>query len=243
MLQKLFLKITCFLLIAVSLLGCAQQQHTQKKHLFILSGQSNMANLNPEKGFVQAVEKEFGDDNVIVVKDAAAGRCIINWDRSWKTPGGVTLNRTGDLYNKLIVKVITATVEQRIASITFIWMQGECDTATAYTADMYAQGLWDVYSQLQDDLHRKDINMVIGRISDFDINDQEYKYWSKIRETEVKFAESNPRFAWVDTDDLNDAVSNTDGKKENLIHYTKTGYKTLEQRFAESAIRLIRENL
>jgi arylsulfatase A-like enzyme len=41
----------------------------QKKHLFILSGQSNMAGLNPEISFTPAVETAFGKDNVIVVKD------------------------------------------------------------------------------------------------------------------------------------------------------------------------------
>ena len=40
------------------------------KHLFILSGQSNMAGLKPEESFIPTVEKKFGKENVIVIKDA-----------------------------------------------------------------------------------------------------------------------------------------------------------------------------
>ena len=42
-------------------------------HLFILSGQSNMAGLKPEESFTPAVEEAFGKKNVIVVKDALGG--------------------------------------------------------------------------------------------------------------------------------------------------------------------------
>ena len=48
-------------------------------HLFILSGQSNMAGLKPEESFIPAVEKEFGRDNVIVGKDAHGGQPIRRW--------------------------------------------------------------------------------------------------------------------------------------------------------------------
>ena len=37
------------------------------KHLFILSGQSNMQGLRPDESFTPAVESEFGEENVIIV--------------------------------------------------------------------------------------------------------------------------------------------------------------------------------
>ena len=51
----------------------------QGKHLFILSGQSNMAGLNPNESFTPTVQKAFGKENVIVVKDALGGRPIRCW--------------------------------------------------------------------------------------------------------------------------------------------------------------------
>jgi hypothetical protein len=42
----------------------------KKVRLFILSGQSNMAGLDPKVSFTPAVEKAFADDEVIVVKHA-----------------------------------------------------------------------------------------------------------------------------------------------------------------------------
>ena len=41
-----------------------------KKHLFILSGQSNMAGHKPDEAFIPAVEEAFGKESVIVVQDA-----------------------------------------------------------------------------------------------------------------------------------------------------------------------------
>jgi len=51
----------------------------QKTHLFILSGQSNMAGLNPQISFTPTVETAFGKENVIVVKDAKGGQPIMRW--------------------------------------------------------------------------------------------------------------------------------------------------------------------
>ena len=58
------------------------------KHLFILSGQSNMARLDPSDSFTPTVIKEFGSDNVIVVKDAKGGQPIRRWYKNWKPAKG-----------------------------------------------------------------------------------------------------------------------------------------------------------
>ena len=60
------------------------------KHLFILSGQSNMARLDPNESFAPAVFKEFGKANVIVVKDAKSGQPIRRWYKKWKPANAVS---------------------------------------------------------------------------------------------------------------------------------------------------------
>ena len=62
------------------MLSAAVGVHAEEgKHLFILSGQSNMAGMDPKLSFIPAVEEKFGKENVIVVKDAHGGRPIRDW--------------------------------------------------------------------------------------------------------------------------------------------------------------------
>ena len=81
---------------------------------------------------------------------------------------------------------------------------------------------------------REDINVVIGRLSDLDNDSERCPHWTRVREAQVKFADSDSRYAWVDTDDLN-------GPKDDL-HDTKRGYRILGRRFAERAIELLEKN-
>lgn len=49
------------------------------KHLFILSGQSNMQGHRPDEAFTPAVSKTLGKDKVIVIQDAQGGQPIQRW--------------------------------------------------------------------------------------------------------------------------------------------------------------------
>jgi len=201
-----------------------------KKHLFILSGQSNMAGLKPEISFTPTVETAFGKDKVIVIKDAKSGQPIRRWYKKWKSAKGDTPAKVGDLYTQLIGKVKAAIKDQSIQSVTFVWMQGERDAREKH-GEVYAASFKGLVEQLSEDLNRKDINFVIGRISDFDMNNKRYPHWTMVRKAQVEVAEAAERGAWVDTDDLN-------GSK-NGLHYNATGYKILGTRFAEKSIALI----
>lgn len=78
-------QLAVLLLLAVCIpLGSADAQ--DGKHLFILSGQSNMQGLRPDESFTPAVEKKFGKENVIVVFDALGGQPIRRWYKGWESP-------------------------------------------------------------------------------------------------------------------------------------------------------------
>ena len=219
-------------LVALSLSSYGNAE-TLEKHLFILSGQSNMLYLDPDVSFTPAVKEKFGNDNVIVVKEAASNQPILHWYKNWKpamgtgpkAPGDIC----GDIYDRMMTKVQTAMKSQRIKSVTFVWMQGETD-AINNQGEVYAASMKGLIAQLQKDLGRSDINVVIGRISDCQSSPQ----WTMVRKAQVDIAESNNRYAWVDTDDLNGAG--------NDVHYDAEGYKTLGKRFAEKTINLINNN-
>ncbi len=236
---SLFLAITVS---AIHLLSSAawtgEITSTEGKHLFILSGQSNMVGMNPELSFTPTVSKAFGKDNVIIVKDAASGQSIRSWCKSNHefpppTTGRVPKVR-GELYGRLTKKVTTAIEGQTIQTVTLVWMQGESDlNNTAY--DAY---LKELRTQLESDLKIKELHMVIGRISDSGLDVQKrLEGRLNIRRIQKEFAESQPKTEWVDTDDLNDRK--VDGKVIHDLHYHPEGYRILGERFAKKSIDLI----
>jgi hypothetical protein len=218
-----------FITTILIIMALSTSTYAQDKHLFILSGQSNMAALDPKKDFTPAVEKAFGKDNVTVVKNAKSGRPIRDW---YKTDSS-----RGFLYDALMKSVKEATAGKSYTTVTFIWMQGESDAGKKGKPDTYADSFKGILNFLKEDLKLQEINFVIGRICDFKKDD---KKWDQMREIQVKLAEDDPKGEWVDTDDLNNF--NKNGKEKNGLHYTRSGYKILGQRFAEKAIGLIEKS-
>lgn len=207
--------------------------------MFILSGQSNMVRLHPEESFTPAIKDALGDENVIVVKHGLGSQPIRRWYRDWKPLEGDIPKAQPDLYDSLMTRVDTAIKNEEIASVTFIWMQGERDAREKH-GNVYEASLAGLYNQLCKDLGRKDVNFVIGRLNDFDLKNEKYPHWTMVRDIQVKVAGSNPRFDWVDTDDLNDGINREGEKIENDLHMSAQGYVILGRRFAEKSIQLIR---
>jgi len=215
----------------------AQAEH-HAKHLFILSGQSNMQGHRPDEAFTPSVEKALGEDKVIVIQDALGGQPIHRWWKQWKTPEGKKPAQSGDLYDRLMSKVNPAIKGKKLASVSFVWMQGERDANMGW-GDLYEEALVGLHAQLAKDLGKnpKDMAFIIGRLSDFDLNNKRYRHWTKVRKAQVKVADSNPKFSWVDTDDLNDGKNRRGKEINNDLHYSAEGYKTLGKRFAEACLK------
>ena len=211
-----------------------------EKHLFILSGQSNMARLKPALDFTPTVEKAFGKENVIVVHQAKGGQPISRWYKDWKPKTGVAPKVTGDIYTSLMTKVKKATQGATLKTVTFLWMQGESDAKTKERATVYAASLKAMLEKLRTDLGREDMNVVIARISDFSAYRKSFAHWKVIRKALVDVAESDPHGAWIDTDDLNDGKDKAGKIIKNDLHYSVKGYRSLGKRFAEKAIALIK---
>jgi len=240
-------------LLLSSLLVCAAVMSAaaadRGTHLFILSGQSNMAGLDPELSFVPAVVEAFGQENVVVVKDALGGQPIRRWYKDWKPAKGYDEEATGypidkkgksrgDLYARLMEKVNKASAGKEFNTVTFAWMQGERDAKESH-GEVYAASLRSLIDQLAKDLGREDLNFVIGRLSDFDMANEVYPHWTVVREAQVEVAERDPRGDWVDTDDLNDGLNKAGKEIRDNLHYSVEGYETFGKRLAEKSIGLI----
>lgn len=228
------MKIITLIIVAFALTLSAQGED-KGVHLFILSGQSNMAGLKPDRSFTPAVKKAFGEDGAMVVKAAWSGQPIRKWYGQIKKnePWGV-----GHLYTKMMTKVKEEAKDRKIATVTFIWMQGEAD-AKQKRGDVYEKSLKGLLKQVKKDLNIETLNFVIGRLSDCHMDNKKYPHWTKVREVQVKLAEGDPNGAWVDTDDLNNKTK--DGKTWDDLHYSGKGYKILGEHFAEKAIELVRK--
>ncbi|MEM6471168.1 MAG: sialate O-acetylesterase [Planctomycetota bacterium] len=226
---------------AIAVEGGAIETTDQPAHLFILSGQSNMGGLKPEESFTPAVQKEFGTDQVIVHKLAVGGQPIRRWDKGWTLGRGDNPKQIGDLYESLISGVKEAAANRRLRSVTFVWMQGEKDARESH-GDVYAASFRRILDQLRNDLERKEINFVIGRLSDFGMENKAYPDWKKMRQVLVELAESSPRGAWVNTDDLNDGLNRRGKPIKDDLHYSAEGYITFGKRLAESGIKLVQEH-
>jgi hypothetical protein len=202
----------------------------KKVRLFILSGQSNMAGLDPRVSFTPAVEQAFAGDDVIVVKHAVGGQPIRRWYKKWQLPAGAQdakgTVKNGDLYDQLMQAVAKGVGDKKPESVVFVWMQGERDAKAGWQAAYY-EALRGTVEQLRADLKRQEIAVVVGRLSD---HLKGNAGWDAVRAAQEKVADDEPLGGWVDTDDLNG--------KEGL-HYTKEGYAELGKRFAERSIQLL----
>lgn len=218
--------------------GSFSEVSAEGVHLFMLSGQSNMAGHQPKEAFTPAIEAALGKENVVIIQDAVGGQPIQRWYKNWKSPEGEKPKKTGDLYDRLLGKVTKATKGKELKSVTLIWMQGERDARMGWGA-VYEESLRGLHAQVAKDLKQKDVAFVIGRLSDFDLDNKRCPDWTKVREIQVAVADSSDRFAWVNTDDLNDGKNRKGKEIKDDLHYSAEGYKTLGKRFAESALKLI----
>jgi hypothetical protein len=215
-------------------------------HLFILSGQSNMAGMNPRLGLEPEAKLLFPDARVVYFKVASGGKPIRLWVKEWnqiagkhkltvttKVEGGKDASLT---YYQPILEQYKAILEKHPdpASVTFCWMQGERD-AREKLGSAYSDALKQLIANLRRDLGQPEMNFVIGRLSDFGKPGD--SQWQKVRAVQVAVASEDMHGAWVDCDDLNDKLK--DGVKRNDLHYTQQGYELLGRRFVRQARALI----
>lgn len=236
------LVVAAVLTLFASLLPRALAASSPGVHLFILSGQSNMAAVNPADAFLPEIHALLPRAEVLHLKVAVGGEPIRFWLPEWETiateAGVDPRNEKGPIYYEQILaqfKALQAT-HPSIDSITFCWMQGERDAKTGL-ASAYERALSQLLANLRRDLDRPDLHVVIGRLSDHSPGDDQQVGWDRVRAVQVKLATTAPHAAWVDTDDLNNQVR--DGQAFNGLHYTPEGYALFARRLARQSARLI----
>ena len=208
------------------------------KHLFILSGQSNMTG-TVKDAFARRVHERFGEENAVVVMRMKSGRGIRFWVADYGQPTGRGLTdkkmtSNGQEYKPLIEAVMAAAKNQSFDTVGFIWMQGESD-ANNRLSEVYEESFIKLIKRLEKGLGRDDLYFVIGRINDYARSRPDNEHWRHVRETQVKLGNTKGN-AWIDTDDLNGGDAD---QPNGDIHFPREGAASLGQRFANKAIELI----
>ncbi|MEQ9411231.1 MAG: sialate O-acetylesterase [Fuerstiella sp.] len=234
------------LIVALAFTATAPAADDRPVHLFVLSGQSNMAGMNPKLGFEPEAALLFPEADVAYIKVAVGGQPIRYWVTEWNQIAlqhGIDAEKVrakdkhkGTIYYQQILDQFAGLLKKHPdpASVTFCWMQGERDAKTNLDA-AYGDALKQLIANLRRDLKQPKMSFVIGRLSDFGTPDNEA--WQTVRKSQVEIAEADPLGAWVDCDDLNNKTKN--GVVRNDLHYTKDGYELLGRRYARQARALI----
>ena len=214
-------------------------------HLFILSGQSNMAGMNPKLGFEPELKKQFPNAETDYIKVAVGGRPIRLWlSNDWNAISEkYNLNKPQDSVpeNSNYYAQILSQYKKMLqdhpepTSVTFCWMQGERDSREKLSS-AYEEALNTLISNLRRDLEQPEMNFVIGRLSDFD-QGATSENWEAVRQAQMKVANDDPHGAWVDCDDLNNKSKGD--KTWDDLHYTQEGYELLGRRYVRQAKALI----
>jgi hypothetical protein len=241
------MKIITILSLALTTSVIAKAETDKPVHLFILSGQSNMAGMDPETGFMTEAKKLFKDEKVVYIKVAKGGQPICRWLEEWQDiakENGLDENHIKRIHKGGKVEFYQPILDQykgmlkkhpKFESVTFCWMQGERD-ANGGAHAAYKDALKQLISNLRRDLERPDMNIVIGRLSDAG---QKKESWGAMRKIQMEIVDEDPSGAWVDVDDLNDRM--VKGKMQSVVHYNRPeGYVVLGQRFARQGYARIK---
>ncbi|MFK7851622.1 MAG: sialate O-acetylesterase, partial [Akkermansiaceae bacterium] len=126
-----------------------------ERHLFILSGQSNMAGLKPEAAFLPELKKLLPDDDIQHVKFAKGGQPIRKWVPTWDKIAAKSdlkpRKDPGAFYEQVLKLAKENIAEGKPKTITFFWMQGERDGKEKLSA-AYEESMKTLIANLRKDL-------------------------------------------------------------------------------------------
>ena len=150
------MKIKIFLLPVIVILGMSGLLKAEEpgKHLFILSGQSNMARFKPGLWFTPGISEALGAGNVIVSFHAQGGQPISKWYKEWKSGKGETDPDAGKIYDAMMEATKAKMVGEKIQTVTFVWMQGEADSK-AQNSGVYLASLNGLKKQLEKEVEAR----------------------------------------------------------------------------------------
>ncbi len=171
------------------------------------------AYFGPEVSFAQEVARAFPQDQHILIKQAATGSTIQQWQ-----PGQ-------PLYQGLL-RQLGFSLEAKNPPVTAIlWMQGESDARTPALAGQYTPRLTRLIQGLRQDLQSPDSLFLMGQINP---EDNAFPMVEQVQASQQQVQRSVPNTLLISTDGL--------GKLYDHVHYDARGQMELGRRFAQAYI-------
>lgn len=227
---------------------------TQKMHLFLLIGQSNMAGFGNlaevpmiqnerirmfrEEEWQQAVEplhNEHPRDGIGLGMRFA--ECVAN-----ATPdieiglipaavSGTSINRwipDGDLYQRALEMAISALKAGTLKAI--LWLQGENDSANEAAAISHYPKFVQMVRQFRNDLHAENVPFLAATIADFLPKHGEFAFSHLINEGYQQAHDDIAHFHLIDASGLKHCG--------DFVHFDSASLRTIGERFAEAYLGL-----
>lgn len=171
----------------------------------------------PEVSFAHEVARAFPNDTIILVKQAASGSLIQQWQPQQA------------LYKGLLRQVGFATPKDTtLQADAILWMQGESDAQESIgVAQQYGQRFANLVTHLRRDLQAPNSLFIYGQIS-LD-HPKHADTITSVRNQQQAAQRSVSRALMVSTDGL--------GKQGDGIHYNAQGQMELGKRFAKAYIQ------
>ena len=221
-------------------------------HLYLLIGQSNMAGrgkvtledkvavprvlmLNKANEWVSAVDPISFDKKIAGVSlgrtfgiEMAKANPKVKIGLIPCAVGGTPIRRwqqNGDLYQSALKRAQTAMKTGPIKGI--LWHQGESDSGSEATAEIYAQQLHAMIAAWRKDLGNQKIPVVVGELGQFF---KRAKHKAKVDAALKVLPGKVKHTAWVTSADLD--------HKGDVVHFNAASYREFGQRYAAALRKL-----
>ncbi len=169
----------------------------------------------PEVTFAHELSRAFPRDHIILVKQAATGSCIHQWQ-----PGGT-------LYRGLLRQIGFASKQFPATADAVVWMQGESDARSQMSqALQYGTQLGRLINTLRRDIGAPHSLLLIGEINP---EHPAFRMTASVQQQQLQLQRQLPDTLLVSTNGL--------GKLADGIHYNAAGQMELGLRFAQAYIR------
>lgn len=225
---------------------------SQKLHLYLLIGQSNMAGrgevedqdrkvhprvftFTKDNKWVPAIDPLHFDKPIAGVSlGSTFGRVIADADDSIRVGlipcavGGTPLKRWqkgGDLWNQAVARTKAAQQDGTLRGI--LWHQGESDAGSKETAENYGQRLAEMVLDLRKELATPNVPFVAGTLGDFlaeETKSGEPAHWKVVNKQIQAAAKDVPQMAVADAKGLKAMRDN--------VHFDAASLREFGRRYA-----------
>ena len=189
-------------------------------HFYYQGRERNLAQFaffGPEVSFAHEVARAFPQDTHILIKQAATGSSIQQWQPEQA------------LYKGLLRQIDFSLSQAQPRIDAVLWMQGESDARSPALAAQYTPRLTRLIQSLRTDLKSPNSLFLIGEINP---EDEAFTMTSQVQASQRQVQHALPNTALISTQGL--------GKLFDHVHYDARGQMELGKRFALAYIQRAR---